>query len=350
MEKHVFISYQHDDSDFADALIYRVEKVGFKTWIDNNGLYPGEDWREGIDQSIRDAFALIVIMSPVAKASEYVTYEWAFAWGCGIKVIPVMYKFTSLHPRLESLQYLDFTNRLRPWNDLMRTLQMSVSRSSPSSSLGLRKVQEWIDKGELFLDRKEYHEALEMFRTVILLDPSNVQAYIGKCTALYELNQYKEALVASEQAISLGASSAAVWSNKGAALNGLKRYEEALAACEQALRLDPGYVRAWNHKGAALRGLKRYEEALAACEQALRLDPGYVRVWNNKGVVFYDMKCYEEALSAYEEALRLNLNYALVWYNKGNTLKQLGRSEEAEQCYKKARDLGYEGYSGAQKD
>ena len=42
-----------------------------------------------IDLSIKNAFALIVIMTPEAKASEYVTYEWAFAWGVVVKVIPV---------------------------------------------------------------------------------------------------------------------------------------------------------------------------------------------------------------------------------------------------------------------
>jgi hypothetical protein len=31
-------------------------------------------------------------MTPDAKASEYVTYEWAFAWGAGVRVIPIMYK------------------------------------------------------------------------------------------------------------------------------------------------------------------------------------------------------------------------------------------------------------------
>jgi hypothetical protein len=28
MDKHVFISYQHEDNDFVEALIHRVEKVG----------------------------------------------------------------------------------------------------------------------------------------------------------------------------------------------------------------------------------------------------------------------------------------------------------------------------------
>src|SRR5438132_10941316 len=105
--KHIFISYKHDDGgDFADLLIYKIKEAGFETWVDSDRLHAGEDWRVEIDRAIKNACALIVIMTPGAQASEYVTYEWAFAWGAGIKVVPVLYKETKLHPRLETLHYL----------------------------------------------------------------------------------------------------------------------------------------------------------------------------------------------------------------------------------------------------
>ena len=122
---HIFISYKREeDSDFADVLINRLQGEGFTTWVDNDRINAGEDWRNTIDQAIKEAFALIVIMSPEAKASEYVTYEWAFAWGAGVKVIPVLFKQTELHPRLAALQYLDFTSRTsRPWDRLFNVLR-----------------------------------------------------------------------------------------------------------------------------------------------------------------------------------------------------------------------------------
>src|SRR6516162_32042 len=120
---NVFVSYKHEDVDFAENVMGRLKEAGFQTWTDHK-IEAGEEWRTAIDLSIKNSFALIVIMTPEAKASEYVTYEWAFAWGCGVPVIPVMYKKSELHPRLESLQYLDFTNHNhRPWNDLMEALQ-----------------------------------------------------------------------------------------------------------------------------------------------------------------------------------------------------------------------------------
>jgi HEAT repeat protein len=125
--QHIFISLKHEDLDFGENVIARLEKEGFTTWTDLK-IGPGEEWRTTIDLAIKGAFALIVIMTPEAKASEYVTYEWAFAWGVGIRVIPIMLRPTALHPRLEALQYLDFTNiKSRPWERLLEEVRAAAN-------------------------------------------------------------------------------------------------------------------------------------------------------------------------------------------------------------------------------
>ncbi|HYB01696.1 MAG TPA: TIR domain-containing protein [Ktedonobacteraceae bacterium] len=132
MNKQVFISYQHNDDDFAELLKLKIKDAGFDSWVDSEDLQAGEEWQVSIDQAIKGAFALIVIMTPEAQASEYVTYEWSFAWGAGVKVIPVMYKQTQLHPRLKTLQYLDFTSKPKPWDKLFDALKIAASAHSSS--------------------------------------------------------------------------------------------------------------------------------------------------------------------------------------------------------------------------
>jgi len=78
-EKSIFISHDHDDGDFAELLKLKLERNGFNAWIDTERLKIGQDWREEIDMAIFNSNAFIVIMSPKARKSEYVTYEWAFA-------------------------------------------------------------------------------------------------------------------------------------------------------------------------------------------------------------------------------------------------------------------------------
>jgi len=125
---HLFVSHSSIDGDFAELLKLTLERAGHEAWIDSDRLTPGLDWREGIDEAIRNASAVLAVMSPDARASEYVTYEWAYALGCGTKVIPIMLRETTLHPRLATLQYLDFTNRIaRPWPRLLDAIAKARS-------------------------------------------------------------------------------------------------------------------------------------------------------------------------------------------------------------------------------
>jgi CheY-like chemotaxis protein len=147
---HIFISYKKEDVDFAENVSSRLGGKGFDVWYDSK-IAAGEEWRNVLDAAIKDSVALIVIMTPEAKASEYVTYEWAFALGIGIKVIPIMLRPTTLHPRLEALQYMDFTNiKSRPWDKLIEEVRAeSATRHtrvegviSPSDSVTSMTVEQ----------------------------------------------------------------------------------------------------------------------------------------------------------------------------------------------------------------
>ncbi len=257
--KQVFISYQHEDGDFADILISKVKEAGFITWIDADQLRAGTDWREGIDHAIKDACALIVIMSPAAKASEYVTYEWSFAWGVGIKVIPVVFRHTPLHPRLETLQYLDFTIRTaRPWDRLLETVKEAVDMPNPPRIT----FEQWIQSGDKFFELEMYDKSREAYEEAIQLEPNNAPAY----------------------------------KKKGDALNKLKKYREALISYEKAVQLQPGFIDARLGQFESLNMLKLYREALAICEEVLNLDENNADAYYYKGSTLYDLQLYEEAL------------------------------------------------------
>ncbi len=124
--RHVFLSYCREDLDFAHDLENRLTLNGFTTWRDRI-LTAGDDWRAEIDFGIRDALAVIVVLSPVSIRSAYVNYEWAFALGSGIPVIAVLHtgiSETQLPPQLKHLRCFDFSGGTRhPWNSLIDALQ-----------------------------------------------------------------------------------------------------------------------------------------------------------------------------------------------------------------------------------
>ena len=111
----------------TELMKLRLEKHKIDAWIDMDRLRAGVNWRNEIDDAIKNSVALIVVMSPNAKESEYVTYEWSFAWGAEIRVIPIMLQSTQLHPRLEAFQHLNFTNRrARPWKRLVEEIKSGL--------------------------------------------------------------------------------------------------------------------------------------------------------------------------------------------------------------------------------
>jgi internalin A len=62
-EKHVFISYCRDNKDEVARLIKDLENAGETVWWDED-ILAGRDWKEAIREAMRNAFAVVVCLSP----------------------------------------------------------------------------------------------------------------------------------------------------------------------------------------------------------------------------------------------------------------------------------------------
>ena len=136
-----FISHAREDGDFAENLKARMAQAGFTGWIDIDILEAGMSWRDEIDRAINESCAVILVLSPDGKASEYVTYEWAYGLGLGRRIVPLLLRDTPIHPRLEPFQYFDFTNRgARPWDRLFTLLgDLAAGRANPAGNVPPRR-------------------------------------------------------------------------------------------------------------------------------------------------------------------------------------------------------------------
>lgn len=132
--KHVFISYKREDRRYVNELEKRIQKAGLATWTDKE-ISAGENWETAIDAAIQDAFALVLVMTPKARASEYVTYEWSYAMGLGVTIIPVLFESTDVHPKLHKIQNFDFTGR-KSWTELLERLKELEEGYTPLNTRG----------------------------------------------------------------------------------------------------------------------------------------------------------------------------------------------------------------------
>lgn len=123
----VFISYKRNDIGFEEKLSNWIEAQGFKAWYDK-GIRVGKPWSQVIDDYINEAICVVVILTPEALKSHYITYEWSYALGLGRPVFPLLFdgvKMDKVHPKLSQLQMAKF-NHTNPddweWGKLLDSL------------------------------------------------------------------------------------------------------------------------------------------------------------------------------------------------------------------------------------
>src|SRR5687768_3455064 len=111
---HLFISYKREDAPYLAQLINHLKNNNIPFWADVE-IEAGLGWRDEIDNALAEAFALALILSPNTLHSHYVTYEWSWAIGHDIPVIPLMFEDIAvnlLHAKLSSLQIYRCVNNI----------------------------------------------------------------------------------------------------------------------------------------------------------------------------------------------------------------------------------------------
>ena len=136
----VFLSYCREDHLFAELADIKLQESGIKLWRDQGQLRPGSEWRKGIEKGISDSLAVLVALSPNSAQSPYVTFEWAYALGQEKVVLPLRLASCSIHPRLETVQYLDFSvPGALPWQSLAQEiLDIETTEAEKNAALAAR--------------------------------------------------------------------------------------------------------------------------------------------------------------------------------------------------------------------
>ncbi len=76
----VFMSYSRKDNVVMRRVVTFLRNKGIKVWVDNEKLIPGTPiWEEEIEKAIKAAPAIVVVLSPDSKNSEWVRREISLA-------------------------------------------------------------------------------------------------------------------------------------------------------------------------------------------------------------------------------------------------------------------------------
>lgn len=122
--RHLFLSYSRQDADYARRLDARLSESGFTVSRDTDIEY-GEAWFERIDETLRACAAVVLVMSPAARESEWVQKEILLAKRYRKPLFPVLLKGDEF-PIVIDLQFADVRDGGLPDAGFHRRLRQAV--------------------------------------------------------------------------------------------------------------------------------------------------------------------------------------------------------------------------------
>lgn len=124
----IFLSYSRKDEEPMRLIAKFLRAQGIKVWVDNEKLIPGTPiWEDEVEKAIRNAVAIVVVLSPDSKNSEWVKREMTMADQYQKRVFPVLTRgdeTTSISLRLINRQFVDLRQN---WDEGLKSLSDALS-------------------------------------------------------------------------------------------------------------------------------------------------------------------------------------------------------------------------------
>jgi retron-type reverse transcriptase len=120
----VFISYKREDVDDVKLIRDQLEHAGIQTWMDVFDLPEGSYWDDEIwEQGLKQARAIVVVVTPDALNSQNVKNEYDYGFQEGLLIIPYIIRPCAGLQRLSRLQYIDSTKDKNALEKLIKRLK-----------------------------------------------------------------------------------------------------------------------------------------------------------------------------------------------------------------------------------
>jgi len=155
-------------------------------------------------------------------------------------------------------------------------------------------------RGDIFMARKMYREAIEAFAE----GPKNDAVLVNKT---------------------------------GIAYHQMQQLERARKCYERALKLKPTYAEAQNNIGTVYYAQKSYRRAIAAYRKALKLTPNSASIHMNLGTAYFSRQMEKESIAEYRTALQLDPDVFEHHGTYGVLLEERSVEEKAKYHYALAK-------------
>jgi tetratricopeptide (TPR) repeat protein len=182
----------------------------------------------------------------------------------------------------------------------------------------------FINRGNAYIDKKDYDRAITDYNEAIRLDPNDALAFTDRSIAYSYKNDLERALADASEAIRLDPKFDSAFNSRCADYILKGQSDRAIADCTEAIRLNPKNAAAFDNRCQARAIIGQLHEALTDCNEALRLIPNDTDTLNNRGLTYLKMGQLYNAIADYNTALKLDPKFSGSLYGRGIVKRKMG--------------------------
>lgn len=181
-----------------------------------------------------------------------------------------------------------------------------------------------IIRGNIWLDRHEFDNAIADYTQALSIKPDDVEALNRRGLSWREKGEIARAIADFDHALTIAPDFAEAFNNRGMAWSNLGEYDKAIADFSRAVSLRPGHVAPLTNRGTAWRNKGEFDKAIVDFDHALAISPGDTAVLINRGNAWRDRGDLDKAIADYTQAISIDAadtdamnNRGVAWLDKG---------------------------------
>ncbi len=207
----------------------------------------------------------------------------------------------------------------------------------------LIEEDDYLLKGNIYMEMHEFENANSAFRQCILEDPENAQCYLQLAQIKQLLGYYNTAISLIDSALYIDQTIPEAYFLKGFSFELRKAAGDsinAISSYQTAVELNPDYYDSYMRLGL-LHAAKRDTLAITYYQSAIDVHPKRIEAYYNQAIFFQDNNFLDEAMDNYDQILKIDNESYLALYNQGYLLLVYAEQyEEAKLKFNEA--LSYE--------
>ncbi|MDQ3130621.1 MAG: tetratricopeptide repeat protein [Acidobacteriota bacterium] len=197
-------------------------------------------------------------------------------------------------------------------------------------------------RGEEYLQKRKFHEAVMEFRSAVEIDKNSAQAHWGLARAHENLGQFTETLDELRKTVELAPENLEANAKLGNyfLLTQPPMIDEAAKTLEQIFARDDKFIEGHILKASILAAQKKPDaEVVEVLNQAIALNPNRTESYLSLARFFMSKDKAAEAEGAIKKGIAVNPNVAAGYVEYGRFLDYANRTTEAEAQFVKATEV-----------